>query len=484
VLNLVRRARRRIFHNELLAQGATASSAAVVALILLLLLGTRILDWRWTAVVLVVAAIAGFFRARRRLPSAYGAAQIVDTRMKLADAVSTAVYFSEAKTGDASPEICRMQAERAGKAAESVDVRQASPYAVPRTIYLLAGLLVVAGSLFALRYGFSRSLDLKAPLASMLPFHLSSHERAEVAQNEKKQPPKPGDPTDEGETLTDPGQSPAGDADTSDAGENGDPQTDKPSATKGQSKPGDRGSKAGDGEQEAQAEQSADSKNADNSGQQSNKQDSKQASPGNQGEPGNNSENSSLVSKMKDLFQNLLSSVKPPQNNPSGQQQQSSDANKQQGKNQQSAKQQQGKNGQQQNNGSQGDAQDGQPGEQAQSSQDPQGKGDGKSDSQQASKQPGSGIGNQNGDKSIKQAEDLAAMGKLTEIMGKRSANITGEATVEVQSTSQQLRTPYAQRVAQHSQNGAQINRDEVPIAMEAYVQQYFEQVRKPAKKQ
>ena len=33
--------------------------------------------------------------------------------------------------------------------------------------------------------------------------------------------------------------------------------------------------------------------------------------------------------------------------------------------------------------------------------------------------------GNQDGDKRIKQAEDVAAMGKITEILGKRSATIT-----------------------------------------------------------
>jgi hypothetical protein len=56
---------------------------------------------------------------------------------------------------------------------------------------------------------------------------------------------------------------------------------------------------------------------------------------------------------------------------------------------------------------------------------------------------------------------------------------------VEVKSTSQTLRTPYAQRGAQHSQNGAEINRDEVPVALQSYVEHYFEQLRKqtPAKK-
>ena len=50
-----------------------------------------------------------------------------------------------------------------------------------------------------------------------------------------------------------------------------------------------------------------------------------------------------------------------------------------------------------------------------------------------------------------------------------------------MQSTSQQLRTPYAPRGAEHSQGGAEIGRDEIPVALQTYVERYFEQVRKPA---
>jgi hypothetical protein len=68
---------------------------------------------------------------------------------------------------------------------------------------------------------------------------------------------------------------------------------------------------------------------------------------------------------------------------------------------------------------------------------------------------------------------------------------VTGESTVEVQNTSQQLHTAYVQKGAQHTQTGAQIDRDEIPVALQPYVEQYFDQVRKqpavtaaPTKKQ
>ena len=485
MLILVSRARRRFFYNELMGQGANAASAALMAFILLLLLGTQILDWRWIVLITALAAAAGLYRARKRLPSLYAVAQAVDRRLGLADTVSTALYFNQEPVPPGpSPTIRALQMEQAGRMAESADVRAAVPYTVPRAVYLVGALLLIAGSLFALRYGLSSRLDLKPTLASLLPYQLPWNERTEVAKNMGRRPPQlPDGQDDSGATLANPDQDPAGDPDptandNSDGG--GDPNAEKSAASKGQAKPGEKGGPAGDADQEAQAEQGNDPRGGENAGQQgNNKQDSKQASAGKQ-EQGNSGENSSLVNKVKDLFQNLLSSVKPPQTNPSNQQQ-NSDPNNQQGKGQQNAGKQEGKNGQQQNNGNSGDSEEGQSGEQAKSPQDPQGKGNGKSDSQQASKQPGSGIGNQNGDKTIKQAEDLAAMGKITELFGKRSASITGEATVEVQATSQQLHIPYAPRGAEHTQNGAEISRDEIPAAIEAYVQQYFEQVRKQA---
>jgi hypothetical protein len=90
-----------------------------------------------------------------------------------------------------------------------------------------------------------------------------------------------------------------------------------------------------------------------------------------------------------------------------------------------------------------------------------------------------SGIGTQDGNKEAKYAEQLAAMGKISELIGKRSANVTGEVTVEVPSGNQQLKTQYSGRSASHSDTGAEIDRDEVPLAYQQYIRQYFEQIRK-----
>jgi hypothetical protein len=480
VLTLVGRARRRLFHNELFSQGANAAIAVLIALILLLFVGTQILDWRWMPAIAILAAAAALYRARKGLLSSYTAAQVVDHRLALADTISTAVYFQEDQRRHVSADIRRFQLERAGQVCASVDVRTAVPYSMPRSVYPMAVLLLVAGSLFALRYGLMGRLDLQPPLAHVLQQQFGWQERTELAKNMRKQPPPVPDPQDDsGAAVSDPDETQSMKPDTS-ANDGSDASNDS-SAEKGDSSKGDgqkdgnRTNKSGaDGDQDAQAESNP-SQSGDKSGQEAGKQDQKQQSGG-KPESNNSGENSSLMNKAKDMLQNLLSTLKPPQSNPSNQQQ-NSDPNKQQGKGQ--PKQQNDKNGQPQNSGQKGDQSEGQQGEAGQDQQDQKEQGNGKNDSQQGNKQPGSGAGNQDGDKRIKQAEDLAAIGKITEILGKRSATITGEATVEVQSTSQQLRTAYAPGTAQHAQTGGEIDRDEIPVAMQPFVQEYFRQARK-----
>src|SRR5207245_1661713 len=190
-------------------------------------------------------------------------------------------------------------------------------------------------------------------------------------------------------------------------------------------------------------------------------------------------ENGSLASKIKEAMSNLLASMRP-QNSGSNQQQGQNGA---QQKSQQAKGDQKGALGQGQKKGGEqsADSQDGQSSDDADSGKSAEGKSSGKSSDQQASHNPGSGIGKQDGAKDAKLAEQLAAMGKISEIIGKRSANVTGEVTVEVNSSKQQLKTPYSVSKAAHGESGGEINRDEVPVAFQEYVQQYFEQVRKQA---
>src|SRR5262249_9622551 len=150
---VARRARRRLFWNEVLAQGTCALSVGLGAVILLLVIGTQVLDWRWLTLLPAVTLAIGVYRTARRMPSLYPAAQLVDHRLKLNDAISTALYFAESASRDrVSQEMREAQLAQAEKVADSVNIAQAIPFTVPRAVYSAAALAFIASSLFALRY--------------------------------------------------------------------------------------------------------------------------------------------------------------------------------------------------------------------------------------------------------------------------------------------------------------------------------------------
>jgi len=472
VLALVRMARRRILHNHLLCEGSNAVSAALFAFILLLVFGTQALNWYW-AVLLPAGAIAlAAWRVRRRMPSLYVAAQRVDRRIGLADTLSTAVFFNHGTIAPpASAELRQWQLADAERVAGGVDVRQAVPYAFPRTAYAAAALLLVASSVFALRYGLTDRLDLKQPLARILQQRLGYGEPDKQARLDTRQSQKqlPGDDplATEDSQANEPAEL---DQQPGDAAENYSEES-KQSAAKSDAKSKNDQSEADPNEdgQADQSEQPADSQNANPKDGQKQSKDSQTGSPNSQ----NSQNNQNLLSKMKDAMQNLLNSLQ----NPREQQQNANNQNGKGNKGQQNQKQQsKGEKSKAQS----GDSQDQQAAEDSQEAQNGQGQQAEQQDSL-ANKQPGSGAGNREGAKDVRQAEQLAAMGKISEIIGKRAANVTGEATVDVQNTSQQLRTSYQDRRSEHAQTGAEINRDEIPVALESYVEQYFEQVRKQA---
>src|SRR5229473_6456362 len=195
VRNLIRRARRRFVWNELGGQSAYAASAGMAGVILVLLTGTQLLDWPVVALLSLLTLGVGCYRILRRVPSSYSLAQLIDRRLYLADALSTALYFeaSPGKGLESMREAQRLQAERL---AQNVDLGRAVPFAMPRAAYVLAVLGLIASCLFALRYGITRTLDLKAPLATILMqnFGFSTVEQAALRKNagaHKSQQPKP-----------------------------------------------------------------------------------------------------------------------------------------------------------------------------------------------------------------------------------------------------------------------------------------------------
>lgn len=478
VLALVRRARRRILHNEWLCEGANAASVALALVILLLVLGTQILNWYWVVLIPAVTCGIALYRVRQRTPSLYRTAQQVDRRMGLADSLSTALFFSDSThNARVSSGLRHLQLTEAERIATGVDIRQAIPYRVPHTAYVAAALLLVASSVFALRYGLTDKLDLKQPLARILQQRLGLTDSDQQARLDPHKSDRV--PFDKALAAED--------------GQQGAPEGDPNQPEDGAENPANPNPAAGKVDKDSKNSQSQmepDSSNQDQADQaEDTGSDGKQnglnskdgQKNGKDSQSGSNaaSDSQSLLSKMKEAMQNLLSSM---QQNPQQQQQQNaSNQNGKAGKGRQSqGKQQQAQKGDRK--GAQtNEAPQQQPAGEGEQAQNSQGQSADKADSPLANKQPGSGAGNRDGSKDVKLAEQLAAMGKISEIIGKRSATVTGEATVDVQNTSQQLRTGYLERHAEHTQGGAEINRDEIPVALESYVQQYFEEVRKQA---
>jgi hypothetical protein len=484
VHTLIRRARRRLISNDLFAQGAVAASAALAAFILLLLLGTQVLDWRWLLAVPSVAFGWGLLTVLKRRPAAYHVAQVLDHRLDLKDSLSTAFFYSE-HPGDTPAEVRQWQYQQAERLASGADVCRAIPFIMPRGAYAMAALLLVASSLFALRYGVSHRLDLKPPLAAMLRQRFGwEDERAADAQQARRQPPKG---SRNNSSLTDdPEDLRAGEPDpvAERVEEVADPgaQDKVANASKKDGKRPSDDEIAGDSDQNSKADdlESDDEDQSENAAPPSKKQDQKgKAAPK---RPPDN-QYSSLLAKLQDAMKNLLSkfNLEPPTTPSDGEGSMTESRKMAKGKSKEGGEKASSKGSKKQSGGEKGDPQAGEGSDESMVAQNSQAKGDSKSDSEQNSKQPGSGIGTQDGAKDLKQAQQLDAMNKISEIIGKRSATVTGEVTVEVQSTSQELQTPYAQKHAQHTEAGAEIGRDEVPVALQSYVEQYFEQVRKPA---
>ena len=478
---------------------AFAFTAFFGGLVLLLLLGTQVLRWPWLAGLVAAGAAIAVVRLRQQRMSRYAVAQLVDRRLQLQDSLSTAWFLLEQPPRE-DHAFAMAQIERAAERAGQVEPDRVFPFVWRRAWMVAGALAAVAFGLFALRYLVTSSLDLQRAL---VPMHLPSfadvleHVREAGGHRAEKRaladgaridprrqvlPGREGDPqlkdekgqqaanqvagTPNGKASQAPGSSP-GDVKKNElaAGKDGKPGGDKQDSGKndaGGAKPGQPQAQSGDPSTKDAARENA----------------NRQPAQG-------------LMDRMKDALSGMMAKMRPQDQGPG---QKKSDS--------QQPSQQEQKPGEQTaaNNG----PRDSQPEQNKRNSSDNQGQSreqsaQGQAEAQASEKSPGtqshssdesadrkgseahSGIGRQDGDKATKEAEQLRAMGKLEEIIGKRSANLTGDMTVETRSNHQQLQTQYSGRVAQHVDSGREIDRDEVPVALQKYVREYMEQVRKQA---
>ena len=489
--------RRRLF--QLTCDHFVVAIAAVFAgAILLLLVGTQILDWYWLALLFAGAFGYGLWTVLRQVPSLYEIAQLIDARLHLYDALSTAFHFGAADQW-VSPEVRQAQARQADEAAAGADVRVALPYERPRYTLWAAGLAMAALLLFGIRYLVTQSLDTKPSLVAMAFenfFTPSADPANQQARNSKKS--KLDDPDMErlgiqvnnAETQRndlDPGNDATNIVDTPEVnnpdsnGENG-KQKSKTDQVDVKAEGKDAGDEDGEKGKEGDSKAKESGDQGNNSGDQQQQQQGKQ-----QDKKGDQKgEQSSMLDKMKDAMQSMLNKLKMDNNQQKQQQQQAQNSKdgQQSGKGQQKSdeKGQQDKNGQQQSGqGDQKDQKAEAQGQQGQKQENAQGKG-GEQGKQPQSPDAKSGVGKSDGNKDIEAAENAKAMGKISEILGKRQKDVTGEMMIEVSSGKQQLKTGYSGQTSTHKEAGGEINRDEVPLIYQQYVEKYFDQIRGTAK--
>jgi hypothetical protein len=490
LLDLIRRGRRRQASHLAIHAASFGAVIALAGAIVLLVVGAQILNWYWLVVLFAAGLAAGAYRLRSSLLKPYEIAQSIDRRLALKDALSTAYYFRGRANRSAAPrDFIDGQRKHAENLAQSADIDRGMPFSLPRTAYINLALVAVAFGMFGLRYGIKRSLDLGSPLVhiSLDGFFGNSPKIADARARGKH----PGD----GDGRRDPAAENPWDSKTSDL----DPATDAalqsvedPDPNNGNASPdgsakanaksteqlppgtnpldsGEKGDSSPSDNASANATPGADSK----SGQQNGSKDAKDSN-----QSGNSADNSSLAGKLRDALSNLLAKMKPQSKQGGGKPNDSSQSASSQTSQQGEKQEGDPKSGQEQADASANSQSEGEQ-QQGGTQQASQGKSEGRSNNQPNSPDGKSGIGKQDGDKAAREAAELAAMGKLSEIIGKRAANISGEVMVEVSSGKQQLKTQYSDRSGAHSEAGGEINRDEVPLAYQQYVQQYFAQMRK-----
>jgi hypothetical protein len=455
--------------------------------ILMLVLGTQILNWYWLTLFAVIGFALGIARTRNRMLTRYAVAQVIDRRLQLKDSLSTALFLLTGTDRRDDP-VARFQIEQAKRIAASVNAASAFPFRRQRSWALVGGLAAVMFGLFAARYFVYSRLSFEE---SLVPIHLGSvlerFEQSLAAQNQQPADPRVGQQERRSSKAAQSEQK-YEHGEISRLHDNLQQERDPTSST--QSAAQDKAAEENRTTQNEKAEntpsnESQQQRPGDNAARE-NRQQVNAATPYKNQDTANPQPSSSLLEKMKDAVSSLLAKMnsagsanKSAQNSersPEGSKAEQNSSTK-------AGQQQQSPNAQTQRARNDPSSEGGEQGQTREKPEASLGRNSDLSPNNNGS-DAHSGIGSQNGDKALKEAEQLQAMGKLAEIIGKRSADLTGEVTVETSSGKQRLKTEDSQRVGQHSDLGGEINRDEIPLMYQQYVREYMERVHKEAKSQ
>lgn len=479
---VVRAAWRRSIALLCLEQAAIAVSFVFAGCALILLLGTQLLNWYWLVLLGFIGTAAGVVRVWRRLPSAYGTAQTLDMRLHLSDSISTAWHVNETP-GLSDTAAGQIQLSQAEALAQEIDPARVFPVKLPRSWALALALVALVLSLFSVRYLVQRNMSLSR---SLVPLHLDSltaalrNEIGEVGKDDSQREATGNRGNDTRESARN---------------ESGDPRMndvlgmknpiEAPSKEGGAQGSTMQGKNTGDGNSTESGKTPGGNNSSDSESGQLSKSSSKDAAKndhnGEQPQASEESDNESLMNRMKDAVSSVMAKMKPDTASHSQSSSQNSAAPDQdQTQNENGQSQSQTSASQSAQAQSKSDSKSSAQAQATEMSQSGDSRNTGSSENKDGN-QSKSGVGKQDGAKEVKLAHEQEAMGKLAEIIGKRSRDVSGEMMVEVPSGRQQLRTSYTGEVAQHSDTGGEINRDEIPVALQPYVREYMERVRQEA---
>jgi hypothetical protein len=471
--DLIRSARRRTIWQLSLARALWAVTVALAAASLLLILGTGVVAWYVPPAVFALALGVALWTLRGRLPREYGTAQTLDSALHTSDLLSSAWYASNSVAASRS-HFAPLLFEQAEAAARVADPRAALSWRWPLSSRWMGGMAVATLALFGVRYGVLHTLDLSASVVTVM---FDTFTGQSVADSKKVARPNAKLPQPMQIGLNEPG----------DVLENNPPDDVlKSYEVAGQSNSGASKNVSSPDQQNQQREPGDSSSPEDASndvslpegaqGMSTAANQQKSGDVKNQPRPDarQQKKDSGLLDKMRDALASVMDKLKL--NSKASENQQSAEAQEAQ---RQNAQRQSDKGSPSPGKPQQGDPQSQQSQEQADSSQAGQ-KSQSESPAQNANDQQHSGIGKQDGAKNTEMAKDAEAMGKLSELIGKRSMNLQGEMMVEVENTrNPQLRTPYLNRSAAHGEAGGDLSRDEVPLRHQEFVRRYYEHVRK-----
>jgi hypothetical protein len=481
VETLIRSAHRRSLTILGIEQAALAATLVLAGCTLVLITGTLLLNWYWIGILALVGLAAATYRLLRRIPSAYDTAQLLDRRLALHDTISTAWHLSQ-NPELAATEAGQFQLSQAEKAAAEANAIIALPLRFKRSWALPVGLAAVACALFTVRYFVQRDLDLSHSLVPLRLNELAGN-RANPAASGRGAPGNV--PNQEADGAAQPDSSALNSRMGDVAG------ADDPEATAA----GARASAAELPRQNIASDPTTNSGNQDSQngdstpGEQSSRSSNRSADNGatasDQSMPQRpiaaqeKNNGNSLMNRMKDAVSSLMAKLKPSEGSEQRSAQESarsastpdrdqSQSDSAPSRNQTSAPQA--------SQSAQTDSKGNQQSQAAEVAQSPQSHVASRSESS-GHDQAKSGIGRQDGEKKLKAAEEERAMGKLAEIIGKRSRDVSGDMMVEAPSGKEQLRTAYSGKLAEHSDTGGEINSDEIPVELQEYVREYMERI-------